>query len=120
MNNYYICSFCGATELNAKKIIAKGRNDEAAICSECVVCCVGVLANTRSTERTKRTEMNNAASVEFWQLIKALSEMTISSLKVAQVMGGEDQTSHLAGLSRLQVLLSEQALADPNSLPDIR
>lgn len=55
------------------------------------------------------SEMNNAASVEFWQRIVALSEMTISSLKVAQVMAGEDQTSHLAGLSRLQALLSEQA-----------
>ncbi|MCR2507222.1 hypothetical protein NSQ35_24815, partial [Salmonella enterica] len=24
MNNYYTCSFCGANEMDAKKIIAKG------------------------------------------------------------------------------------------------
>lgn len=120
MNNYYTCSFCGANELNAKKIIAKGRDDEAAICSECVVCCVGSLANTYTTERTRRVEMSNAASIEFWQRITALSEMTISSLKAAQVMGDEGQTSHLAGLSKLQALLSEQVVADQNSLPDIQ
>ncbi|WP_339018519.1 ClpX C4-type zinc finger protein [Salmonella enterica subsp. enterica serovar Typhimurium] len=74
MNNYYTCSFCGANEMDAKKIIAKGGNADPAICSECVVRCVGVLANTSTTESTRSTEMNNAASIEFWQLITALSE----------------------------------------------
>lgn len=45
MNNYYTCSFCGASELDAKKIIAKGSKDEAAICSECVVLCVSTMIN---------------------------------------------------------------------------
>lgn len=120
MNNYYTCSFCGVSEIDAKKIIAKGGNADPAICSECVVRCVGVLANTSTTGRTRSTEMNNAASIEFWQQITALSEMTISSLKAAQAMGDEDQTSHLAGLSMLQALLSEQVVADQNSLPDIQ
>ncbi|AOP04189.1 hypothetical protein BOW93_gp052 [Salmonella phage 118970_sal3] len=53
MNNYYTCSFCGANEMDAKKIIAKGGNADPAICSECVVRCVGVLANTSTTESTK-------------------------------------------------------------------
>ncbi|EBY9064235.1 hypothetical protein D6342_23405, partial [Salmonella enterica subsp. enterica serovar Enteritidis] len=27
MNNYYTCSFCGVSELDAKKLIAKGSKD---------------------------------------------------------------------------------------------
>ncbi|EBF9470374.1 ClpX C4-type zinc finger protein [Salmonella enterica] len=45
MNNYYTCSFCGVSELDAKKLIAKGSKDEPAICSECVVSCVNILIN---------------------------------------------------------------------------
>ncbi|MBS7146706.1 MAG: hypothetical protein KH093_16005, partial [Roseburia sp.] len=30
MNRYFTCSFCGANELQAKKIIAKGGKDEVA------------------------------------------------------------------------------------------
>ncbi|HAK2163827.1 TPA: hypothetical protein H1785_000722 [Salmonella enterica] len=45
MNNYYTCSFCGANEMDAKKIIAKGGNADPAICSECVVSCVNILIN---------------------------------------------------------------------------
>ncbi|AGQ70379.1 hypothetical protein AZ965_004436 [Salmonella enterica subsp. enterica serovar 4,[5],12:i:-] len=96
MNNYYTCSFCGANEMDAKKIIAKGGNADPAICSECVVRCVGVLANTSTTESTRSTEMNNAASIEFWQLITALSEMAISSLKAAQEMGDEESACLIA------------------------
>ncbi|EFJ8095771.1 hypothetical protein AXX78_001667 [Escherichia coli] len=49
MNRYFTCSFCGANELQAKKIIAKGGKDEVAICSECVVLCVGALINISTT-----------------------------------------------------------------------
>ncbi|MBJ4183645.1 hypothetical protein JGD67_24770, partial [Salmonella enterica subsp. enterica serovar Typhimurium] len=51
MNRYFTCSFCGANELQAKKIIAKGGKDEVAICSECVVLCVGALINSSTTIR---------------------------------------------------------------------
>lgn len=44
----YKCSFCRVTEAHAKKIVAKGRKDEAAICSDCVVECVKVLVNLAS------------------------------------------------------------------------
>ena len=49
MNRYFTCSFCGANELQAKKIIAKGGKDEVAICSECVVLCGGALINISTT-----------------------------------------------------------------------
>ncbi|WP_338927985.1 ClpX C4-type zinc finger protein [Escherichia coli] len=51
MNSYFTCSFCGANELQTKKIIAKGGKDEVAICSECVVLCVGALINISTTIR---------------------------------------------------------------------
>ncbi|EOV9744285.1 ClpX C4-type zinc finger protein [Enterobacter hormaechei] len=43
VNSIYKCSFCGVTEQQAKRIIAKGGRDEAAICSDCVVQCVTVI-----------------------------------------------------------------------------
>lgn len=104
MNNYYTCSFCGANEMDAK-IIAKGGNADPAICSECVVRCVGVLANTSTTESTRSTEMNNAASIEFWQLITALSEMAISSLKAAQEMGDEESACLIAKNCQLSSIM---------------
>ncbi|EMO4264412.1 hypothetical protein RS407_001430 [Enterobacter hormaechei] len=48
VNSIYKCSFCGVTSQQAKRIIAKGGKDEAAICSDCVVQCVTVLANLAS------------------------------------------------------------------------
>lgn len=46
MNSNYACSFCGTSELEAKRIVAKGRKDEPAICSDCVIACVSTLINT--------------------------------------------------------------------------
>ena len=48
VNSIYKCSFCGVTEQQAKRIIAKGGRDEAAICSDCDVQCVTVIANLAS------------------------------------------------------------------------
>ncbi|MDU4662778.1 MAG: ClpX C4-type zinc finger protein, partial [Enterobacter hormaechei] len=42
VNSIYKCSFCGVTEQQAKRIIAKGGKDEAAICADCIVQCVSV------------------------------------------------------------------------------
>ena len=61
MNSYFTCSFCGATEREAKKIVAKGGKDEPAICSECVVLCVNTLINTSTTAKLlQRNEINPA------------------------------------------------------------
>lgn len=46
MSSNYTCSFCGTSELEAKRIVAKGRKDEPAICSDCVIACVNTLINT--------------------------------------------------------------------------
>lgn len=61
MKNYYTCSFCGASELDAKKIIAKGSKDEAAICSECVVSCVNVLINSAVVTQAKELNVARGA-----------------------------------------------------------
>lgn len=51
MNSHYICSFCGSSQLEAKKIVAKGNKDEPAICSVCVSKCVDILINSADVTR---------------------------------------------------------------------
>ncbi|MGC8400976.1 ClpX C4-type zinc finger protein [Enterobacter mori] len=63
-NNIYKCSFCGVTEQQAKRIIAKGRKDEAAICSDCVVQCVSVIANLASISTLEERETIEAAPIQ--------------------------------------------------------
>lgn len=43
MKSNYVCSFCGVSEFEAKKIVTKGTKDEPAICSECIVLCVSAM-----------------------------------------------------------------------------
>lgn len=64
MNNLFTCSFCGVTEEQAKRIVAKGGKDEAAICSDCVVQCVKVLANLASIATLEERSMIEAAPIQ--------------------------------------------------------
>ncbi|BEJ33678.1 hypothetical protein OIPHN330_22980 [Citrobacter freundii] len=64
VNSIYKCSFCGVTEQQAKRIIAKGGKDEAAICSECVVRCVDMLANLASISTLGERSLIETAPIQ--------------------------------------------------------
>lgn len=70
VNSIYKCSFCGVTEQQAKRIIAKGEKDEEAIFSDCVVQCVTVLANLASISKLGEREAIEAAHIQGGEITK--------------------------------------------------
>ncbi|EOZ7492919.1 ClpX C4-type zinc finger protein [Enterobacter hormaechei] len=70
VNSIYKCSFCGVTEQQAKRIIAKGGKDEAAICSDCAVQCVTVFANLASISALEERSMIEAAHIQGGEITK--------------------------------------------------
>jgi len=70
VKSIYKCSFCGVTEHQAKRIIARGGRDEAAICSDCVVQCVMVFANQASISTLEERSMLEAAPVQGGEITK--------------------------------------------------
>ncbi|MDL0016900.1 MULTISPECIES: ClpX C4-type zinc finger protein [Enterobacteriaceae] len=70
VNSIYKCSFCGVTEQQAKRIIAKGGRDEAAICNDCIVQCVTVLANLASISTLEERAMIETALIQGGEITK--------------------------------------------------
>ncbi|MGQ5714489.1 ClpX C4-type zinc finger protein [Enterobacter cloacae] len=70
VNSIFKCPFCRVTEQKAKRIIAKGSKDEAAICSDCVIQCVTVLANLASISTLEERAIIESAPIQGGEITK--------------------------------------------------
>lgn len=105
MNHLFTCSFCGATELGAIKIVAKGGKDEPAICSECVVTCVEKMILTKKSEAEKPTSDNEIISVDkklFKELLQLVINLPDFGSKLAAVDIDSSSTSTSETFVRLE------------------